>query len=622
LCLSEPPGTEVFGGLFLVLQSHNLYHTIVFNMSIFKRQIPSIFMVLFLFVTPIFSSLSAAPVIPKKPSEQKLCEVTGNKYEQKGKYNYELTIKSLKGIGAVTLVISNTNGLVLGRFPLASSEIIHDVLLNENLDRIIVTCEIQEKGISLNTSQIFTVFFPQDIDWGKQFSRTESGSASAEALGTAIDSNGNTYIVGKFTWEFKLSEEYTFNTYAPYNSDFFIAKYSPAGNLLWANHKHSGWYAGMVEANSIEIDADDNVYIAGKYNNWIQFTKDSKSRFNGTGGSDPFIVSYDADGVYRWAFGKDNGDQAFGSEAIDLAIDPITQKLSVLVSIRSFVNFGFGDWNASRKGYSFAILEFSRKGQLLAGYFNPLVPSSNILAVALAKAPNGDTYVTGNFSGTSEFVPGQIITQANSVVFLLKLNSSLVPQSIYVGKPITAGSITAKGVAVNSQNKVFVVGTFIGTATFNQQIVKSFASDMFILGFDNNLNEQLLFRETGISSAVISNIFVDSRDRLYAFGYADREPNFGNGVLNNFGGATTYILLRFDNNFAAPALLTRATATSTSFGNAVEVDASGRWVIAGKFNGNLDMGNGVMQASAGNMFIQNGRFISKGIVSSTFLYLK
>jgi len=56
-------------------------------------------------------------------------------------------------------------------------------------------------------------------------------------------------------------------------SDFFIAKYDADGNYLWSTLLHiisGSSFSSINRANTITVDANQNVYIGGQFDNKIQ----------------------------------------------------------------------------------------------------------------------------------------------------------------------------------------------------------------------------------------------------------------------------------------------------------------------------------------------------------------
>ena len=82
------------------------------------------------------------------------------------------------------------------------------------------------------------------------------------------DAHGNTYLFGTFTYSVELSPTVVFySSGTGINYDVFLAKYDPAGGLLWAQQGRSDW---TDQDNGLAVDESGNVFVSGF--NWTTFT--------------------------------------------------------------------------------------------------------------------------------------------------------------------------------------------------------------------------------------------------------------------------------------------------------------------------------------------------------------
>jgi hypothetical protein len=111
----------------------------------------------------------------------------------------------------------------------------------------------------------------------------------------ATDGDGNVYISG-----------YTYGSLTGANvgaTDAFVAKYSSAGTLRWARQLGT---SGYDNSHSVATDGDGNVYISG-------WTSGSLGGAN-QGGNDAFVARYSPAGVLLWAkqIGISGDDYSYG----------------------------------------------------------------------------------------------------------------------------------------------------------------------------------------------------------------------------------------------------------------------------------------------------------------------
>ncbi len=139
---------------------------------------------------------------------------------------------------------------------------------------------------------IFTVKYDANgtVIWAK------SAGGSNIDLGVSIlaDNSGNVYMTGLFS-----STSITLGNITLTNTggmDVFILKYDASGNVLWAK---SAGGTGDDRTQSVTLDAWGNPFLTGSFNSSkITFDTDT---LTSAGGSDIFLVKYDANGNALWA---------------------------------------------------------------------------------------------------------------------------------------------------------------------------------------------------------------------------------------------------------------------------------------------------------------------------------
>jgi hypothetical protein len=131
----------------------------------------------------------------------------------------------------------------------------------------------------------------------------KSPVGKGEAQGVGTDKDGNVFIGGYFTSSISF-DGITINSYSEKSGDAFVAKYSPAGQAIWA----SSFGGDDGEIASCETDLFGNVYLAGMFFSKTISTENNKLINNGL--INAFIVKYDQDGKLLWAksAGGNNGD--------------------------------------------------------------------------------------------------------------------------------------------------------------------------------------------------------------------------------------------------------------------------------------------------------------------------
>jgi len=121
-----------------------------------------------------------------------------------------------------------------------------------------------------------------DDRWHQSSSPTGFGDSAFDLV---TDDEGNSYVTGSFSLSTTLSDHFG-NSISLNTSGYamFVAKYSPCGVLLWANHSSGGWVNGY----GVAVDeSTDMVYVTGTYNGASQFEDycgNNTATINGIGG--------------------------------------------------------------------------------------------------------------------------------------------------------------------------------------------------------------------------------------------------------------------------------------------------------------------------------------------------
>lgn len=166
---------------------------------------------------------------------------------------------------------------------------------------------------------------PLTDDDGKVI-ETDAEVFETSATATAVDSQGNVYVVGTTQGDFGNQIN------AAESQDVYLSKFDATGNLLFTRLLGA---SDSAEAFDLVIDSNDNVYIAGQVNNEL-VTSDTLSGF------DSFVTKFDSSGFELFTYQQDTTatDQA-NSLAIDANGDVIVVG-SISGQLNNSTTFGGG----------------------------------------------------------------------------------------------------------------------------------------------------------------------------------------------------------------------------------------------------------------------------------------
>lgn len=384
--------------------------------------------------------------------------------------------------------------------------------------------------------------------------------------GTAVDKQGNTYVAGAFFGNITFQTKPQATTLASTEDyDVFVAKFDASGQPLWARMANGATGlthidpASMAEehfsldgALSLAVDAQGNAYVGGGFVRSLSF-KDASGKVVATlGDSNPdinfelFVAKFDASGTLAWARGG-------MSNALDNQPDE----------------------------------------EDLASAIN------GITDIVVDKA--GNPYVAGSFSGTN-FLGRAVTNNGQRDVLLSRLNPA-TGAPVWVSTPGSAGIDAAKGLAIDDNANLYLIGDVGATITFPTQpqlttlTVDDTYGDVFIAKYDQNGNALMAKQIAGDKPIEGIQIAASGAGELYLTGAFEGHAQFDSISLtdpSNGTGASGY-LAKYDTN--GNAVWARAfghvggeNPNGDIYGYRVAVDGAGTPYVFGIFEGEATFG--------------------------------
>ncbi|MEC4805575.1 MAG: S8 family serine peptidase [Jaaginema sp. PMC 1080.18] len=286
-------------------------------------------------------------------------------------------------------------------------------------------------------------FEPPDASWKRQL-----GTDTADkAVGVAVDTSGNTYIVGRTSGELVSGAHKGVG-------DVFIAKYSPDGREIW--RKQVGT-EGFDEATGIVLDDQGNAYVTG----WTDGIKGNGDK-DVLGNRDVWLRKFNSDGMQQWQ--KSLGEKADTEKGTQLGYDISKGAMAI------------GQDKPGKDspkyiyltGYTFSNLE----GQQNAGSADAFVAKYDLNgnldwvqqlgthtwdeASGVAADASGNVYITGHTKG--EFPDNSQV--GNKDVWVAKYD--VTGNQKWVTQFGTATADEALGIAVDNGGRVYLTGNTKG----------------------------------------------------------------------------------------------------------------------------------------------------------------
>ena len=411
--------------------------------------------------------------------------------------------------------------------------------------------------------------------WAKE----EVGNSNDISYGLDIDSQGNILMTGYSESTLTL-DTIGLNATSTGKPDFFLAKFNPNGNILWAKQCDG---VGEDQAYDVVCDEDDNIIITGVIGMFSSnsLTIDSLTLSN-VGSGDFFLVKFDENGNLLWGIREGGYAREWGrSIDVDLA-----------GNIYVCGNFIGGDSNiggttiSNNGDYGFFISKYKSSGALL-WYKIGNTPDKELMRNIVVFPETGNLYAFGDFEDdhlTLDSVTIYNHYEGNLDNFLFKLNTN---GDVLWGRCI-GGNQIEKGnfCTVDSREDVFVTGTYassecyIGSDTlFNPTV---YNSDTYIAMYSYLGNYEWSHSISGDDSEIAYSITSDTSDFIFVTGYFNSSSlNIGGQTFINNGDYDIFVA-KYDYQSGFHWAIT-AGGTGTDKANVITINQNRELFITGTY---------------------------------------
>ncbi len=340
------------------------------------------------------------------------------------------------------------------------------------------------------------------------------GAASDDVVDMAVDSSGNTIVIGNFSGKISFPQPgggAPIELNGDSGSDLFVAKVDSSGLAIWAR-KAAG--VADVYAHKVAVDSGENLFISGR------ITGTGGVTFGGTTLASGFFVSrMDAGGNWQWANSV--------TQPADSA--PLTHSmLNVSVGVAAdgnslFVNKNIETLNSGAFDSLVTQVEtFTKEGVSLGTYdipvtFDPLTASANSLGVAVATTETGnDIYVLLKTDGVSNIC--SIAVTPAKLQYLVKLHESASSSSCEWAIAVSGGADGTEGEIVTDGSDLYYASR--GQVT---RINGANGTAMWSSGVDDS---SLIAPRTSVHTSKEIGLAVDQGGNVYLSGIYTGAPSF------------------------------------------------------------------------------------------------
>ena len=285
--------------------------------------------------------------------------------------------------------------------------------------------------------------------WAKSIEGTGNKILSA----MVTDQEGNSYLSGNFSDSLFIENEVMT---AVAEKDFFIIKFSPSGNLLWA--RQAG-IAGEIQPRRMACQ-NNQIAITGSMRGRYDFGTDTIQ--NNTNDSDAFLVVYAVNGNVRWARKIGGVNEQAGS---DVAFDNHDNIYAVgsfygLIRLRPDLEIQSPNLNDNLYFIKYDVAGFPLAARSIG---NLEIELSESLVFA-----NDRFYWSGFFK--NNFVVDGFSLQAGGAdfnTFILEIDTLSTVLNVHI---VTSPStVLLSELVADAEGQIYCGGALNGTAIFNDQ---------------------------------------------------------------------------------------------------------------------------------------------------------
>ena len=396
--------------------------------------------------------------------------------------------------------------------------------------------------------------------------RLGSGGGRNDVRAVAVDAQGNTYVIGTFRNNTRLGTVTLVGSGGI--SETFVAKYSPAGAVLWARQLSGP----AVYSTGAALDATGNLYVTGEFLGALS-ANGSSLTLSSAGGSadyDVFLVKYDAQGTPLWA-------RSAGGSGTDAATAIAVNAAGVVMMTGYFYSptASFGTQSitgtatsagASLENSFLARYDAAGTPQWARAFTSSTVASSRTESFAVAVDALGNSSISGDFRDNATFGSTNLSTAGVFGAFVAKCDPQGNVLWARQGQNTATNTFSyGQGIAFDPAGNVAITGGFSGPTAFGSTsltLPPGTNSGVFITKYDA-AGTVLWARQNGGTATTVGTALA-----------ADGAGNF-------YVGGTYYLSTATFGAFTLPAPFVRSAFV-------VRYDGAGtpQWAIAPTGGGN------------------------------------
>lgn len=303
--------------------------------------------------------------------------------------------------------------------------------------------------------------------WARQFKGLPVGSPYSEGLSINVDNLGNVYVLGTFSTITDFDPSPATFTLDPLQGSIYVSKLDANGTFLFAKQIGDGTLSGSNAR--MTLDQNFNLLIAGRFYVQADFDPSVSSYIlNPNGGSVIFVCKLSSTGNFIWAkqMGGSGMDAAYYIDKDALGNIYLNDTIQYTVDMDP----GMNTYTLNAANGPLFICKMDASGNFVFAIQYGTGVATSAQELKLDKW--GNIYVTGNYTGNSNFNTGPSIFNLSPTssgdIYLAKYT----PQGNFNWVKSFSGSSgsfsSGSAISVDTANgDIFFTGYYTGTVDFD-----------------------------------------------------------------------------------------------------------------------------------------------------------
>lgn len=271
-------------------------------------------------------------------------------------------------------------------------------------------------------------------------------------------------------------------------SDLFAACLDENGQLLWVNHAGG---PGPDIAYGIAADSSGRSFVTGSYDSYLAAGSDTLRTSNLL--SETFVLALDREGDFLW---KKSFSGSFTNEGTGITASS-DGRVGVTGYFSGSLSYDNRMLNTPNQSYDIFLLS----ADAASGNLNWLKQAGGNYedaAYALASAPGGDFLVTGYFAGTALF--DQLSVSYNNYNDMFIARYDVQGNCLWVRSAGGSGLDLGTSVCSDEEGNAYVTGMFDNSISFRGYVLQGIDRDVYMASYGLQGNLRWADKASGIQT--------------------------------------------------------------------------------------------------------------------------